>query len=442
LKRLPEAFETLIWLRRINLIPSVVALALLAMILRYRVPGVKSGAPVFAALTLAVIQPVVIQALSEFRSDHIALAVLLLAIFIGFDLEAAHFLRRWMLASFLFTFSIGFDGKLFLVPIFATLAVAVERKRYSKRDIVVFAGATATGMSLAIVFLALIFTMTGVSPLRFWTHVLRPMAVISQSYGIHGNLQRTIWEHATHQYGILAILFFAGLWGWVAGVRKSSAVIFSPATALLGFALLQPFLVSFPFKQYVYSIYLLWAGPLVLFFSCGIPRRWAVAVAAALLVPSLAFEGGRWRQIKARPVIDQQIRFGNMMLQLCPSDSFVAAQPPQHPVFRRDATYSWMETAAPDGPTAEDVLRRFPDQEGHFTYQGYLRELNRHPPALAVINSETSMKGYRQAVTDFVTRIAPGQYRLLYASRISIYVRNDSATGVPAGDGGRREPKS
>ena len=428
---LPEAFGSMIVVRLVNLLASLAALILLARLLLARTEEPRERWLAFGSLVIMVTHPGVLQALAEFRPDHLSAALTLGALGVATN-DTGRPGRRWFMASVLFTLAMVLNAKLILIPVFTALVLTVEEGRRGLRALGgLFAGAFAGIVSsLAVTWFvghlwAIDFRLLWEQSFVYHEYFRKTFA---QSFG----LAKSLRDQIKSQWGLPIVVLFLGLTGMLAEAHRGRWDRLRVPVILAAYAVIQPLWVPFPHKQYTYTINLAWAAPLAL--GLASIQRWRPRVIPALVVILLALglilNGVRTGRIVAREGIRSQMQLGNTLLALAPPGQPVAALLPVHPIFRRDATFFWIYTDNPGGLDTGEVMAKMPGYQGRFSYDGYLRELQANPPGLIVLHSPFAPAEYRRAVTDFLASEAHA-YEEAWIDQVRVFIRRHrSADGA------------
>ena len=425
LRVLPEAFGSMLVLRLVNLLTSLAVLVLLARLLLARAEEPRERWLALAGLVIMAMHPRVLQALAEFRPDHLSAALTLGALGLATGNKGRPSLR-WFLASGLFTLAMAINAKLVLVPFFTALVLGIEEGRRGLRALRGLLAAALTGIASSLALIWLVGLFGAIDFRLMWEQVyvyhesLR--ATFTQSFG----LAKSLGDQIKQQWGLPIVVLLLGLAGMLAEARRGRWDQLRVPVILAAYAVIQPLWVPFPHKQYSYTINLAWAAPLAL--GLAWVQRWRPRVTPALVVILLALglilNGVRTGRIVARGGILSQMRLGNALLALAPSGQPVAALLPVHPIFRRDATFSWIYTHNPGGPETEETMAKMQGYQERFSHDGYLRELEADPPGLIVLHSPYAHAEYRRAVADFLASQAH-RYEEVWIEKVRVFIRRD-----------------
>ncbi len=423
LRLLPEAFGSLLVLRLLNLLFSLGALAAAARLLLRRFKEPLEQGLALAALGVMALSPPAGQTLCEFRVDHLAAALVFFALSL-LEGENENFPRRFA-AGFLFSAAMALTAKMAAVPALAAALWGLDRLGKGGKDAAAFLGGLALGAATGLAAMAGVCLLAGADLQKLYEQVFAYHALFGKSFQPRHGLLEKILAHM-RAWPLLAAVFGLGLWAVLRAVLRDGWRSHKAALALAGYALVQPAWVPFPHRQYIYTLYLAWALPLALFFAqlrrSGRPRA-AWSLAALLLAAGLGREALFGHRLFGSGEARRQRDGGDALLALAPAGEPVAAQPPLHPVFRRDATFFWIYSVNQNGPDTEDVLWRMPAYADRFSYQGYLRELSARPPGLVVPPSLFAGKAYQRAVGDFLRERYPREYVVKQLGEVPVFVR-------------------
>ncbi len=430
IRLLPERFESIIFfLRIINLAFSTAILIVMAYMLMRRFQGRVERCLALGAMSIMCTHPRVLRALAELRVDHLGAALTLLALCVATRGDRKRPSSQWFFSGFLFAVAMGLSAKLLLIPIATGILLGLEEARKGKRALGRYLLAGAGGIGFGLSIMVSICIINGVNIRRLSEQVFAYHALLRETFTQEYGLAESLFDHARQQFGRPIVVLLLGVIVLIhEGIRGrwlENRVPFIAAT----YALLQPLWVPFPHKQYAYTIYLVWTFPLAL----ALVKIWrsnyrkAVTLTVCLLGMGVYFEGVRGYRIVTRDEARQDIGIGNALLQLSPPGQPVAAQPPFHPIFRRDSTFFWIYSHNPRGPETEEIMSRFPAYGERFSYKGYLEELKANPPGLIVPNTPFVGREYRRALNDFLKEFYPEGYTLHRVGRLDVFVKRDGS---------------
>ena len=424
---LPEAFGSMVILRLINVLASLAVLVFLARLLLARTEEPRERWLALAALVIMATHPGVWQALAEFRPDHLSAALTLAALGVAAS-DKGRPGSRYFIASALFTIAMALNAKLILVPLFTALVLAVEEGRRGLDALGGLLAGALAGSASSLAVTVLVGHLWGIDFRLLWEQAFVYHEYFRQTFTDSFGLARGLRSQIKPQWGLPVVALFLGAIGMLAEARRGRWDRLRVPVILAAYAVIQPLWVPFPHKQYSYTIDLAWSAPLALGFAAV--QRWRPrampAVAATLLALSLILAGVRTGRIVARGGVLSQMQLGNTLLALAPPGQPVAAVLPVHPIFRRDATFSWIYTDNPGGLDTGEVMARMPRYRERFSHDGYLRQLRANPPSLIVLHSRYVHAEYRRAAADFLASEAH-RYAEVWVGQVRVFVRRDRA---------------
>jgi len=426
LRRLPQTFESLLVLRRLNLGFSFLALALLIFMLLRRNPDRSWRTCALASVGLVALQVPVVFTFAQFRADHLVLALTLAGLLIlehpGSSPAPP---MRWALSGLLFTAAALLSPKLALIYGAAILLYGYERWTIGQREGPCCLFAFLLGSAGAFLALNAATLMAGVNPWPYFQWVVKFYFLTTTHSGYRFGLARGLLLRTAYN-PLLLLIILGGTAAavqelWKNGWRKNKILI-----VFLGFALVQPLWVKYFYDQYLYTVLLAWTLPLALFFH-GI-GRWKSRLAQ--LAVALLFWGGVYIALPElatyghdRRGLDDEIALGDKLLELAPIGSPVSMQPPTHVVFRENSTYFFTYTQTPAGPDTEAIMLDSPQLKGFFSFPGYVDQLERRPPSLILVNPAFSGRQYRQAIDYFIHTLHPRDYEERRILDARVFVR-------------------
>lgn len=433
LRVLPDAFGSMIVLRVVNLVASLAVLVLLARLLLARTDEPRERRLALAAVVVMVMHPGVWQALAELRPDHLSAALTLAALGVATSDEGQPH-TRYFGAGALFTIAMVFNAKLILIPVVAAFVLSIEEGRRGLRALGGSLAGALTGVACALGLTWFVGHLWGIDFRLLWEQVFVYHEYFRKSFTDSFGLAKGLQSQIKSQWGLPVVALFLGVIGMLAEARRGRWDRLRVPLILAAYAVAQPLWVPFSHKQYSYTIDLVWAAPLAL--GLAAVQRWRPrlmpAAVAILLALSLVLAGVRTGRIVAGGGILSQVRLGNTLLALAPPGQPVAAVLPVHPIFRRDATFSWVYTDNPGGLDTGEVMARVPGYHERFSHDGYLRELKANRPSLIVLHSPFAHAKYRRAVADFLAS-EPHRYEEVRINQVRIFIRRDrSAAGAQA----------
>jgi hypothetical protein len=378
-----------------------------------------------AASAVMTLQFPVLRTLLEFRSDHLALTLGLA----GLWALGRGGPRRWLAAGFLFAASSALTPKLVLLQAIAVVLHGrqeIKAGTAPRRFLELAAGALSALAVLQAACLA-----AGLDPM-FYFKVAVPlhseyMAAFRPRFG----LAKALAGQALSDPLLLAAL--AGAAVGLAVLLKTRRPEQKGIWALSLFAVGQLLWVHYPWKQYVYVVLLAAAAPLAALLAAALKSRrraWVWAACGLFLAASLAQEARRGAPLLRGRFLEANIRMGNKLLEWAPSGAPVAASPPYHPVFRKNATYFFSAWTNPGGPPAEEPLRRFPALADRLSRPSLRRQLEENPPGLVVPVPEFAAAPYLEALEGFLEDHA-ADYVRRPAGDMRVYVRTGRRTFPP-----------
>ncbi len=425
LKRLPENFESLVTLRTVNLFFSAAAFFFLGLlILRFWGDQGKVFAGIGAMVVMALQFPV-LQTFSEFRADAISFAFQLGGMA---ALESADGSRRrkilWAAAGFLLVWAAMFSLKIFSLTLIFLILFVWDGFKRDRRGLVLSGVCFASGACVALALAGWVCAAMGIDYHLMYESVVRFHRLFLSSYGASFGLAKSLWELGVDNPALF-VLVALGLYGVVLFFMSEKWRRQKSLAALALFCLLQPLWVHYPWRQYAAGLLFVWSAPLAMAFHSLLRGRFGRAwlfVGGALLLLGARGEFLRVRESYRNHFVDKHIQAGNQLLQWVPKDGFVAAQPPFHPVFRRNSTYFFTYPLNP-GRDTEELLSLLSRTGDRFTLETYRRQLRSRPPELIVLDPRFAGKNYVAAVQEFL-RDRSAQYSLRHVGPIAVHVRD------------------
>ncbi|RPI07347.1 MAG: DUF2029 domain-containing protein [Zetaproteobacteria bacterium] len=436
---LPEAFGSMIVLRIVNLPISLAVLVLLARLVLVRMETSQERRLAFGGLVVMAMHPGVLQALAEFRPDHLSAALTLGALGVATN-DRKRPDCRWFIASALFTLAMVFNAKLILVPVLTALVVTVGEGRRGLHALGRLLVGALTGIASSLALTWFVGYLWAIDFRLMWEQAYMYHEFLRESFTQSFGLAEALRNQIKTQWGVPVVVIFLGVTGMLAEARRGRWDRLCVPIILAAYAVIQPLWVPFPHKQYSYTINLAWAAPLAL--GLASIQRWrprAIPTFVLILVAlSLILNGVRTGRIVTKGGRASQTQLGNALLALAPPGQPVAALLPVHPIFRRDATFSWIYTHNPGGLETEEVMARMPGYQERFSREGYLRELRANPPGLIVLHSPYAHVEYRRAVADFLASAAR-RYEEVWIDQVRVFIRNDRSVDGAQTVGGTDE---
>lgn len=425
---LPETFRSLVALRAVNVAFSFAALAQFLFLLQGLKPERSWKGCALAAAGLMTLQLPMVFTFSQFRADHLALALNLAGLL---TLERGPRERektRWALTGFFYACSALLTPKLVLLQAASILVYGLDRalelRRFPGRELGALLGGTAAGFA-ALNVLAL---AAGVDPVPFYSWALRHHLHALALPGYRFGLARALLLRAAYN-PLIALVVLGGAAAaarelWRAGWRRQKVLVVA-----LAFCLLQPLWVKYLGEQYLYTVLLAWSVPFALFLH-GAARVRSVWLQLGVSAPLLAAVWFGLPEILAaereQHSLREQLAQSDALLRLAPAGRPVSMQPPHHVVFRENSTYFFNYTIIPAGPGTEDALQGVPGLGKQFTYPVYLEQLERRPPSLILLNPAFAGRQYLAAAAEFLRRRA-GAYEKRSLDGVEFYVRTRDA---------------
>jgi hypothetical protein len=417
-------------LRLVNLLASVAVLVLLVRLLFACTEEPRERWLALGGLVIMASHPRVLQALAEFRPDHLSTALTLGALSVAANNTGVR-ARRWFVVSALFTIAMAFNAKLILIPFFTAVVLTIEAGRRGRRALGDLLAGGLAGIASSLVLMWFVGYLWAIDFRLLWEQAYVYHESIRETFTQSFGLAKTLGNQVKPHWGLPIVVLLLGVIGLLTEARRGHWDRLRVPLILAAYAVIQPLWVPFPHKQYSYTINLVWAAPLALGLAWA--QRWrpraTPALVAALLVVGLILNGVRTGRIVARGGMLPQMQLGNALLSLAPPGQPVAALLPVHPIFRRDATFGWIYTHNPGGRETEGVMAGMPGYRERFSRDGYLREIKASPPSLIVLHSPYAHPEYRRAVADFLASEAR-RYDEVRVGEVRVFVRHDrSAKG-------------
>ncbi len=424
LRALPQAFSSLVLLRKLNLGCSFAALALLLLLMLKRDDDRSWKTCALAALGLVALQIPVVFTFAQFRADHLVLA-LTLAGLLALDATGPAPRARWALAGFLFTTGALLTPKLALICVLAVMVFGAELWR----DAAGRARSCLGALLLAAAGAGLLFNAAawgaGINPQPYFALALRHHLWALSSSGYRFGLARGLLLRAAYD-PLWLLVFLSGTAAAVLELRENGWRKNRVLLVLLGFSLAQPFWVKYFWDQYLYTVLLVWSLPLALFLHRV--GRWKSRLCQAAV--ALLFWGGVYLALpelaaysRDHAGLGQEALVADQLLEWSAPGMPVAMQPPAHVVFRENSTYFFNYTNIPNGPGTEEVMQRFPRFKGLFSFEGYLEQLERRPPSLILVDPAFAGKQYLRAIDHYVHEKHPQDYEERRVLGTSVLVR-------------------
>ncbi|MBI4678201.1 MAG: hypothetical protein HY748_11520 [Elusimicrobia bacterium] len=243
MRLIPQDFESLLTLRRLEAVVSLAVLGLLLAAVGSELGGLGGTAAAAAALAVMFLQPSTVQAMAEFRIGRFSLALTLMGVIVlGRGRDGPAPWKRWLASGFMFSVAAAFDSKRILLPAAAVLVHLAVSRRLGPRACGKLLAAVGCGAAAGIGLMACWALLQGVDLGRMTEQVFIYNGMVMREFSQQVSLAGEILEHARRQYLIVGVFLLCGM-------------------AALG----QTVFVAYPFKQYVAPVYLAWAGPMALF---------------------------------------------------------------------------------------------------------------------------------------------------------------------------------
>lgn len=169
-------------------------------------------------------------------------------------------------------------------------------------------------------------------------------------------------------------------------IRAKSLPSCYPA-ALAIWLSVQAVLVSYHYKQYYAPWFLFASGFFPFFYSTleAFTKRVATEVFFGLCVISITASALTAHTWAKSHVAQNQESFRRTLNAITNPEDYIVAEPPLHPICRRDTFYACLNTVDPSGHDTEEILEAIPLVRGHVSEQTYRDELDAHPPAVVVL---------------------------------------------------------
>jgi hypothetical protein len=435
LKSLPEAFETLVILRLVNILLSLLVLGLLALLIKkllHEGPTGRGSVPLVAACAAVGVMAShrsAMTVLYQFRGDQLSLAFTLLGLLLLEARPRGKALLPAAAAGFCLVSGILITPKLVLLCFLALVLAGTRLQGEDPGSLRSFCAGVLGGGLGAFGLWNVWAVSAGADPWPFYRLVVaHHWANLSESGYAFGAAMGLV-ESVSQEPGWF-LVFLPGLAAGVLEVRRRGLTASPVLSAILLFCLIQPLWVKYPWHQYLFSVCLLWGVLLGVFFLKVWERRPAAGqvILALAVVCSAGQELRRFRAAGDLHTLGQHIAWGNEILGKAIPGRSVAIQPPFHPVFRTNATYFFNFTFNPKGSDTEAVLRGIPVFGEKFSRSGYLEQLEASPPSVVMASPFFTGKEYMAAVLEFVRARHPRSYRKERIAGMTAYVRS---TGWP-----------
>lgn len=370
------------YLTALRLIGLLGNLLFLGGLLRLGGPGVADRRWVWLGLGVVVLEPQVLDYLTEFRADGWGNGLTAWGLVLFRRVGAAGW-RAFGLGA-----AAGFAGlllcpKLVLLPPLVVLW-DVSRPGTDRRRRFHVAGAFVAGLAAAGALVVVDLVANGIGIGGAFDGVVRYNAAINAHSGFGYGLAREVRDRWP-----LAVAAAVGAAVWAAGAARRREW---PDPFLAGAATwlaLQPALVSAPYKQYVAPWFLV-AGLFV-----GLPgaalsarrRRLGAVVFGALVVAGVAVAGASAVRLAAGRGAEAQLRAIGWIRRVTRSREAVVVDPQFHPIDRPDTFWFWVNTYDPGGFDGERAAATVPSFRANVTDEHYRAELRARPPVLALIDA-------------------------------------------------------
>lgn len=368
------------------------------------------------ATALVAFHPSVLEFLVEFRIDGWgwAAAIWSIALFLRS--------RRWWRSLML---GVGSGiATLFLCPKLAFLPpmlVVVEPfiKRATLRSGVKTWLGFGLGLAAAFILFCVYLLANGIGMDHAFAYYVTYNARSNSGAGFgYGLLGQIVWLPG------LDLMLAAGLIAFVFHIVRSKSLPEAYPLALMAWLATQVWLVSYPYKQYYGPWLLLASGFLPFLVPLLGALSWRVGpilVIGACLV-SLTMSAVTIQSWAASRTAQDLVRLLRFMNQVAEPADHVVAPPPTHPIARRDTFFLWFNNEDPKGHDAEQVLSEIPLAKQRVTDTAYREELERHPPAFAVLVWSLYPQRQREVLRSF---LGERGYRVIQASGVPFAVRPD-----------------
>jgi hypothetical protein len=398
----PDDPCALLWLLRV-----VGALGNLVFLCGLVALGMMSVSPgrlaAIVGVTLVAVHPAILEFLAEFRIDGWGYAIAVWSVYRFRRLRRGTY-RNFEVGVLTGIPTFWFCPKVALLP---PLIVLFEHllAGESMGNRVRCGLAYIAGLGVAAGLFALYLTWQGIDLARTFEILVRYNAVSNANLATRYGLFHNIVRNRAVFWGIVA-----GTVVWVVHHFRREIRPDAYEVALAAWLVMQPLLVSYPYKQY-YAPWLLFASV----FLAHLVRRLGdyfgrVRVLVILIVCAMAVltdyrTAKSWCEAADAKTQRVVIRWMNSVTR---HDDRVVASPPLHPIDRYDTFFLWFNTLDRGGFDSEQILARLPRYQSYVAAGRFREELNAYMPALVALSGDWRVvpytSGQREALSNFLQR--------------------------------------
>lgn len=416
---LPQRLDSILILRIVNILFSLLLLCALGRLLARRLPGTEGTLAICLAFLVNFFQPSVLCTLAEFRMDHLSTALLLSGL-VCYEEDGGKRRSQPFGAGMLVAVALSMNPKLILMPAFVLcvdIFGVLGRQPVNWRKLLLVTAGFGFGLLLTSGFL-----------------VLQRVNLSEASqfiYGYHARIAREYdglkWYFValnTRQHQLPLLLLLLGLAGIGAGLRNHELARNKVVLSLFLFSIFQALVVPFPFKQYACSVFLMWTVPLALAFERILVwrARAGLAVVGLLAVGALGICAGSLKEEPGSSILNFQRDSFEQLRRLVPAGSTLLGVMTVHPIFREDAAFVFFTTLTPE-PKLVETLHHLRPNDARFTTDGLLQQIRMNRPSLVMQSEPLHDPALFRAVQVYLKEEGAHYIRIQNEPGLSVYQR-------------------
>jgi hypothetical protein len=259
------------------------------------------------------------------------------------------------------------------------------------------------GLGVAAGLFAAYLIWHGIDLNRTFEIVVRYNAISNANLGIRNGLFHNIVGNQFLFWGIVAGAVVWAVHHFSRQIRPDAYDV-----AVTVWLVMQPLLVSYPYKQY-YAPWLLFASGFIAYLFQGLrnllgrAHMLVLLIVCALAVVTDYRAAKSWSQAADAKTQRVLMRWMNSVTR---RDDRVVASPPLHPIVRYDTFFLWFNTLDRGGFDSEQILARLPMYQSYVAAGRFREELDAHMPALVALSGDWRVvpytSGQRNALTEFL----------------------------------------